>query len=307
MGKYPISDDFKFVRLLTFPVIPQVAPIAEKVLGALVTDKSTDKKIKITKRKINVDGGKIDVLIFEPNDCPSSSPALVYFHGGGFIYKAAPYHYSLAKKYCLGAACKVIMPDYRLTPKFKYPIPFNDCIKTLEWVADNARLLGINPAKIAVGGDSAGGCLAAGAALWARDSRLGLCAQMLVYPVTDRTMTTDSMKKYTDTPVWNARLSKKMWQLYMPTLDVENIGYASPALNDDLTKLPDAYVELAQYDSLHDEGLKYAKMLEKHGTSVLTVETAGTIHGFDMAQNSPIVIESIGKRCDFLRKAFADK
>lgn len=125
--------------------------------------------------------------------------------------------------------------------------------------------------KIAIGGDSAGGCLAAATVLYAKNNNINICSQMLVYPVLDCQMKTQSAKKYTDTPVWNAKLNRKMWQLYL---------------------------------NGNSEVDEYAKMLSLSGCEVELFNTTSTMHGFDMALKSKIVIKSIGKRCDFLRKSF---
>lgn len=209
MKKYSIDKDFNLVSLLTFPVIPQAAPIAGAILGTLVNEFHSDKYINVTKSKIEVPGSKISVLVFEHKNTNKKLPALLYLHGGGFIYKPAPYHYSLAKAYARYAGCKVIMPDYRLTPKYSYPTPFNDCIQSLKWVVNNAARLNINENKIAIAGDSAGGCLAAAVTLYCAEKNIDICAQMLVYPVLDSSMQSNSMQKYSDTPVWNSKLSKK--------------------------------------------------------------------------------------------------
>ena len=303
MKKYQINKDFNLVRLLTFPVLPAVAPMAEMVLGMLVNERHGDKYINVKKDKIKVENGEISVLIFEPKNENKTLPAMLYFHGGGFIYKAAPYHYTLAKAYSRYARCKVIMPDYRHTPKHSYPTPFNDCVASLNWAIENADKLNINKNKIAIGGDSAGGCLAAATVLYAKNNNINICSQMLVYPVLDCQMKTQSAKKYTDTPVWNAKLNRKMWQLYLNGIS-EVDEYASPSLSNDLTDMPKTYIETAEFDCLSDEGKEYAKMLSQSGCKVELFNTTSTMHGFDMASKSKIVIKSIGKRCDFLRKSF---
>ncbi len=303
MKKYQISKDFNLVSLLTFPVIPAVASIAETVLGTLVNEHHSDKYINVTKHKIKVENGEISALVFEPKNENRTLPALLYLHGGGFIYKAAPYHYTLAKAYSRYAKCKVIMPDYRLTPKHSYPTPFNDCVASLKWVMENAHKLNINKNKIAIGGDSAGGCLAAATVLYAKNNGINICSQMLVYPVLDCQMKTQSVKKYTDTPVWNAKLNKKMWQLYLNG-NSKIDEYASPALAKDLSNMPKTYIETAEFDCLSDEGKEYAKKLSESGCEVELFNTTSTMHGFDMASKSKIVVKSIGRRCDFLRKSF---
>ena len=123
MSKYPISKDFRVVKLLTFPVMPWIAPIAQSTLGVLMHFNHSDKNVKVSKKKIDVGDAQINALFYEPVDCDEHAPLLVYFHGGAFSYKAAPYYFRLVKDYSVKAKCKVLMIDYRLAPKYKYPIP----------------------------------------------------------------------------------------------------------------------------------------------------------------------------------------
>lgn len=306
MSKYNISSDFKFVKLLTFPIMPWAAPIAEAVLGVFMKVNHSDETVKVSKKQIKVDNGVIDALFYEPAGSDKNAPLLVYYHGGAFTYKAAPYHFRLVKEYCIKANCKVLMVDYRLAPKYQYPIPLKDCYHALEYAVNHSEILGINKAKIAVGGDSAGGSLAASVALLARDNELvSLCGQMLIYPVLDKRINSESMKKFTDTPVWNSRLTKKMMPVYLPSLDVELIEYASPVECEKLSGLPNTYIETAQFDCLHDDGTNYAKLLKNAEVNTTLFETEQTMHGFDMAGKSKITAKSVEKRAEFLMKVFS--
>ncbi|MGN0467133.1 MAG: alpha/beta hydrolase [Acutalibacteraceae bacterium] len=305
--KYEISRDFKYLRFLTFPVVKAFLPVAQKALGLLMKFDHTDKDVKVNKLSIDAERSAFDALLYEPKNCETDC-VLVYFHGGGFVYNAAPYHYNLVKQYCVQTPCKVLMVDYRLAPKNKYPAAVEDCCFALRWLSENADSLKIDKSKIAVGGDSAGGNLAAVSALIARDSGIiNLCGQMLVYPVTDSAMKTQSMKNYSDTYVWNSKLSKKMWKLYLPGENVTKTEYASPLQAKNLENLPKAYVETAEFDCLHDEGASYAKALEKAGVETVLYETKGTVHGYDMAQKSKTVKTSIQKRIEFLKDIFYNR
>ncbi|MDE6722810.1 MAG: alpha/beta hydrolase, partial [Eubacterium sp.] len=297
MSKYPISKDFRFARLLTFPVMPWAAPIAEVCLGVFMHANHSDKNVNVSKIKINVEDADINALFYEPINCKNNAPLLVYFHGGAYMYKAAPYHFRLVKEYCVKANCKVLMVDYRLAPKHKYPIPVMDCYKSLEYAVRNAEKLGIDKSKIAVGGDSAGGGIAASVVLMARDRNLAhLCGQMLIYPVLDKRINSNSMKKYTDTPVWNAKLTKKMMPYYFPSNTVELAEYASAVEVENLSNLPSTYIETAEFDCLHDDGINYAIRLNESSVNVELYETKGTMHGFDMVAKSSITTKSMEKR-----------
>lgn len=232
-------------------------------------------------------------------------PCLIYLHGGAFVLKAASYHKKLVCEYALKTPCKVIFVDYRLAPKYVFPVGVEDCYAAFEWVCKNAEVLGIDQNKIAVGGDSAGGALAAAVSLMARDRKtLGICFQMLIYPVIDARQITESMGKYTDTPMWNSKLNKKMWKLYLRNEVHSKKEYASPMEAASLENLPDSYIEVSEFDCLRDEGINFSEALQKSGVHVELYKTAGTVHGFDIAEKSEIVNQSVEKRIVALKKAF---
>jgi len=131
-----------------------------------------------------------------------------------------------------------------------------------------------------------------------------ICFQMLIYPVTDARQITESIKNYTDTPLWNSRLTKKMWKLYLKDGVPDNREYASPMEAMSFENLPDAYVEVSEFDCLRDEGIAYAEALQKSGVNVELNKTIGTIHGFEIAEKSEIVRESVARRIEALKKAF---
>ena len=250
-------------------------------------------------------GNEIEVLVFSPKGLGNDAPCLVYFHGGGFLFPAAGPQYDVAVRYAKETPCKLVFVQYRLTPKYRFPIPAEDCYCGWKWAYDHADNLGISREKIAVGGDSAGGCLAAAVSLMARD-RMGVkpLFQLLVYPVTDRRMVTRSQRDFTDTPMWNSRLSKKMWLAYLPDEPVDNIAYASPMEATSFAGLPDAYVETAEFDCLHDEGILYARALEDAGIAVTVNETKGTVHGYDVITKAPTTQKAIAARIAYMQEKF---
>ena len=155
-----------------------------------------------------------------------------------------------------------------------------------------------------MGGDSAGGALAAACTLRSRDEgKLDICFQMLIYPVLDARMKTESMKKYTDSPVWNAPLSRKMWKLYLKNGTFGKRYYASPAEAEDFHDLPPAYIEVEQYDCLHDEGVDYWRNLKKTGITVELQDVKGTFHGFDVFTETEITKKMLEIRCRALHRA----
>lgn len=311
MNAYNIHQSFDSLKNTKLPFYPFLLPILNKLVARKNNKLSLPDDIKTTVIKIEgYPKDMIPVTIYEPKlETPKEEmPCLIYFHGGAFAIKEAPYHINLAVDYALQAECKVVFVDYRLLPKHRFPTGLEDGYHAYMWVQNQARALGIDPKKIAVGGDSAGGAIATGVALLARDrGTLNLCHQLLIYPVLDARQQTDTMKTYEDTPMWNAKLNKKMWALYLKNGDHNLRDYASPMEHENLADLPDTYVEVAEFDCLHDEGVQYANRLRSYGIEVELNQTKGTVHGYDMVEQSNIVLENKAKRIEALRSAFQSK
>lgn len=306
MKKYAIDESFERLEKNRLPLYPMLLPLLSKLM-----DKHNDKfkfpdGIKVTKQQIlGYKEGRIDLMIIEPEHIESNAPCLIYFHGGAFALKAAPYHIQLACYYALQTPCKVIFVDYRLAPKHAFPTGIEDGYAAVEWVYSNAELLGIDTGRIAIGGDSAGGAIAAGITLMARDKgTYAFRFQLLVYPVTDARQKSQSMQLYIDTPMWNAKLNAKMWRIYLKSGMNSRREYASPMEASSFSGLPDAFVEVAEFDCLRDEGIQYAEALERDGATVELYKTTGTIHGYDMEDSSPIVQDSKARRIQALQNAF---
>ena len=306
--KYPINKEFSPYSRMTPPI--QNAKMAgwmgSKMKPPRWVQKNRDHEVSIKKENIKSDDdAEISVVVIDPYGLEEVSPCLVYYHGGGFFFEGAGYHYKLAKQYALECECRVIFVQYRLAPKNPHPTPAEDCYAALRWTFENAERLKIDQEKIAVGGDSAGGALAAAVCQMARDRGTDMpLFQLLVYPVTDRRMNYDSCHKYTDTPMWNAKLSVKMWQGYVQDENPPDIAYASPMEAQSFENLPSAYVETAEFDCLHDEGIAYANVLLEAGVSVELNETRGTMHGFDIVQNAETTKAALAARIAFMKKIF---
>ncbi len=306
MLKYPISKDYGIFRFFKPPVFAPVFPVAEKFLSApsfLFKDDSLDVRIETVK---GFDGYELTAYVISPKSLSEKSPCLVNFHGGGFVFEGAFHHYRLAMMYAKMAGCRVIFVRYRLGPKWKLPVPMEDCCSALCWTYENAERLGIDKNNIAVGGDSAGGTLSAAVCLMNRDREYGIPIrfQLLVYPFLDMRNSSPSAQKYTDTPMWNSALTEKVKPMLMPDGEV-NRSYISPAESESLSALPPAYIETAEFDCLHDDGILYAESLRKEGIEVELFETKGTMHGYDIALKSPMAVKAVKKRTDFMKRMFA--
>ena len=222
---------------------------------------------------------KVDV--FEPAITAERMPALLYAHGGAFSYRASVYHKKLACIYAAKAKCRVYFPDYHLMPKYSYPAAYEDVLALYRYMTGHTEELGIDQERLKKP-----------------------CAQMLVYPLLDFRMQTASMKKFTDTPLWNAKNNRRFLHYYCGHLSEEE-KYAAFPLYDSLPKdMPDTYIETAEYDCLHDEGILYGKRLREAGADATINETRGTVHGYDSALNTRIAIRNSKKRIRFLLRAF---
>ena len=224
--------------------------------------------------------GPLAVRIYRASTEPNQ-PVIVYFHGGGFVIGNLESHDGTCRRLCHAIGCTVVSVDYRLAPEHVFPAAVVDSYAATDWVADNAKALKIDPARIAIAGDSAGGNLAAVVALIARDrGGPAICHQLLTYPVTDMGFKSES---YT-TNGTGYFLTKDMmvWfgVQYVPSGHPIEDPLLSPLYAADLSKLPPATVITAEYDPLRDEGEAYAKRLEDAGVPTKLIRYDGVFHGF---------------------------
>ncbi len=233
----------------------------------------------------------------------ASRPVLFYIHGGAFMWDAARYHYELAARYAREAGVVVVMPRYRLAPYSKNPDQLSDCRAAWQWMQEHAEELNIDAAHAGIAGDSAGGFLAALMTEWAVEKGWKPAYQMLLYPVIDPFMRSASMERYTHTPVWNARRNREMLLWFFGDRNCMHTAARMSASLLDRLKLPEnmppVWVEIAEFDCLHDEGVAYAEKLAAAGASVLLEETRGTMHGFDMF-HTDITEQAVQKRIGFI-------
>lgn len=302
MEKYEIDEELSALSRRMPIVIKPLLPAFQKLMDNFHCE--DDEHVVVGKGMISgYQGEKIRLHIIKPRDkVDEILPCMLYFHGGGFALKASPHHYHFAKKCAAEVPCKVILADYRLTPEYLFPTAPEDCYAAYKWAVTYAEQLKIDVNKMIVAGDSAGGNLATVTALMARDRGLQMpCMQMMIYPVTDRRMETESMQLFEDTPMWNAKANRAMWECYLGELEHEHIEYASPMEAENLDGLPRTYIEVAELDCLRDEGIAYAERLKESGIPVEFYEIKGAIHGYDNAEESSIVEEYYQKRIDAIK------
>ncbi|MDP9795915.1 acetyl esterase/lipase [Catenuloplanes nepalensis] len=224
----------------------------------------------------------VRLRLYRP-DAPAAPAAILAVHGGGFVLGSIDGNDARNAAFARDLGVLVASVDYRLAPEHPYPAALDDCYAALTWLAGHASELGIDPARIALHGASAGGGLCAGLALLARDrGGPAIAFQYLGIPVVDDRMTTPSMTAFTDTPNWDRASAEISWNAYLGEgvpggADVP--VYAAPARATDLTGLPPAYVSVMHFDPLRDEGIAYALALLAAGVPVELHLFPGTFHG----------------------------
>ncbi|MGA9715631.1 MAG: alpha/beta hydrolase [Aeromicrobium sp.] len=234
----------------------------------------------VTGRSIDGPGGRLPLRFYTPRGLTGTSPALVFFHGGGWIYGDLESHDALCRVLAEQAQVRVVAVDYRLAPEAPFPAAVEDAMAAWTWVADHAHALGIDPERIAVGGDSAGGNLAAIVAQ--QTVRAGLASpafQLLIYPATDFAERAPSRTTYRE----GFYLTKDFMDLAEETYLVGGEDRADPRLSPlygDVSGVAPAYVVTAGFDPLLDEGNAYAAALKSAGVEVEHLCEDGLIHGF---------------------------
>jgi len=225
--------------------------------------------------------GEIPIRIYTP-DAPAPRPALVYFHGGGWVVCDLDTHDVVCSAMARRAGAVVVAVDYRLAPEHKFPAAVIDCYAATAWVASNAEKFGIDTKRISVGGDSAGGNLAAVVALKSRDEDgPAIALQVMVYPVTDlSSFDTPSYREFGEDHYLTRSEMEWFRGHYLRNMQDAHDPHASPLLALDLSELPPALIITAECDPLRDEGQAYAKRLEYDGVPVTYECYAGMIHPF---------------------------
>jgi acetyl esterase len=260
----------------------------------------------VTDHRVPVEGGEITVRVYSPGGA-GPRPALVFYHGGGWVIGDLYTHDGICRSLANAAGCVVASVDYRLAPEFKYPVAGEDSYAALRWVVANAGRLGIDARRVAVGGDSAGGHLSTVVALMARD-RGGptLVQQVLLYPVTNHDLDTPSYHENATGYVLTRDAMRWFWDHYLPSPAKGREAYASPLLAPSLAGLPPALVITAECDPLRDEGEAYAARLRDAGVPVTFTRYTGMFHGFfRMTRLLDKAKAALDEVAASLRKAFA--
>lgn len=251
--------------------------------------------------------GNLPVRLYRPREAPAAAPALVYFHGGGWVVGDLETHDHLCRYIAGTSGCVVIAVDYRLAPEHRFPAAFDDACAAVRWVSANAGNIGVDPKRLAVGGDSAGGNLAAAVALAMRDEGgIMLRLQVLLYPAVDFTADNDSLRTNASGYLLSAKAMDQFCDWYLDSRLQRTDPRASPQLAADHSGLPRTLVIAAEYDPLRDEAVAYAQTLQDAGVAVTCEVYPGMVHGFArMGGRVDDAVKALDQVCDALSDAFA--
>ncbi|MFA6917084.1 MAG: alpha/beta hydrolase [Parachlamydiales bacterium] len=282
---------------------------ARKVLEDLQA-KGEKLPVKIEDKEWTVGKTKVSVRIIRPENSTDVLPVILYYHGGGWILGSKNTHDRLVREIAVGTKAAVVFVNYTPSPEAKYPVPLEEGYAALIYVAEHARELNVDAARIAIIGDSAGGNMAAAVTLLAKE-RKGpkIVQQILFYPVTDSDLNTESYKEFAEGPWLTKAAMEWFWNAYAPDASSRNDHLVSPLRStiEQLKGLPKALVITDENDVLRSEGEAYAHKLMEAGVEVEAVRYLGTIHDFVMLSplaNTPATRSAIALAIATLNKAF---
>ena len=262
---------------------------------------------EVQDHEVTLPGRRITIRQYapRPHTWAAPMPALLYFHGGGFTIGSIDTHDRVCRMLAADGDCLVFSVDYRLAPEHPFPAAVDDAFDSLHWLLREAAALGVDPARVAVGGDSAGGTLATATAIHARDEGLPLALQLLIYPGTSGGQGSESHRRLANGYLLDADVIRWFFGNYVRS-EVERDDWRFAPLNaPSLARVAPAWIALAEYDPLVDEGLDYAERLRTAGVPVACTVYAGMIHAF--FQHAGFVVkarQAHADACAALRSAF---
>jgi len=273
LTQIPVMTD-EVVLALTPPLLRQAMAAMPGSTGPV------EDVARVENRSVPGPAGEIPVRIYAPSDA-RRLPAIVYFHGGGFVIGGLETHDGTCRSLANASGCLVVSVDYRLAPEHRFPAGPEDCYAATRWVVEKGAEIGADTERVSIGGDSAGGNLTAVVALMARDRRgPSLRHQLLVYPVTNFDFSTASYEQNKQGYLLSQAMMRWFWNHYLERPEDGANPYASPLRAPSLAGLPPAHVITAEYDPLRDEGEALAARLAQAGVPTTQKRYAGMIHGF---------------------------
>ena len=313
MGKHKISNQMIRKELrFSGKIIRTIMPFFEtgtlekcnKVMDKYAKGKWLGRQTVMKEHWIKrADKSQLRLCICIPKKRKKSVPGLLWIHGGGYAIGLPEQDFRYMEKFAVNFGCICVSPDYRRSIESPYPAALDDCYLALVWLKEHAADYDINPSQIFIGGDSAGGGLAAAVSLYARDKgEVAIAYQMLLYPMIDDRMNTASSMN-NDAPVWNSKSNEASWKLYLGdrygTSDVP--VYAAPAREQNYKNLPPTCAFVGTIEPFYDEPVTYMKNLRKAGVKLCFREYKGCFHAFDQICPRSKVAKSADR---FLMRAF---
>ena len=304
--RYKVHSDFRLAGLIHAPTDPVGVSSLNYLNNRGIEHLELNDDVELLHYEIARSSGEaMKVYLLRPVSAKENLPCIIHYHGGGFMLKASPLLIKNMADYARRINCVVVIPDYRLIPDHPFPAAFDDAYDTLMWVYNENSTIGVDPKRLVISGESAGGALAAGTVLKARDEQgPKILMQLLLYPVTDYSQSSESMKLYWDAPIWDAKKNNKMWAQYLTEEGTPLIRYASPLYGGCFENLPPTYIEVAEYDCLRDEGIALAEAYLAEKNDVTLVQVDGGVHGYENFLNSAYIDEFVDRRIELLKHVF---
>lgn len=290
------------MRFLHIPKSPIILSVVNALMNATSKIQRLPSGVNGKRMTIKMrDGYLLRVDWYVPETREKSQHSILYIPGGGFLMSASPFHKRRLVEIVRDTGIQAFMIHYRLAPKYRFPIALYDVIDVNNHLMERADAFGIHRDRMIVGGDSAGGNLAAALALYLKDGgHNDIKGSMLIYPALDDGTLAPSRKRFVDTPMLRTDIFDYIADVYYGKVDPEYHRYAYPLHHPDVSGLAPVFIETTEFDPLHDDGILFYERLQQSGVEATLNETKKTVHGYDIAFKNEIVQESMRKRLAFL-------
>lgn len=300
---FPVED------IITWDNLLATRELAAQMFEALAASSPASSYVVKENRLVPGPQGapEVPVRVYRPADSTGTLPGLLWIHGGGYVLGSIQQDDLMMQHIVEAVGCLVVSVEYRLAPENPFPAPVDDCYAALKWMAAHAAELGVDPARLAVGGASAGGGLAAGLVLLACDrGEVPVAFQLLIYPMIDDRDTTASSEAFADAPIWNRQANQNGWRAYVGDAvgGADVSPYAAAARAADLSKLPPTYIAVGSSEVFLDEDVEYARRLAHAGVPVELHVYPRAFHGWDaFAPTSAVAQRFVADRDQALKRA----
>jgi acetyl esterase/lipase len=301
----------KVLEAVPFQLTTEGGPEAARQRFRDLPRRPVHQELRVEDRTIDGPAGAIALrLYWPPAEADATLPAVMFFHGGGWVVGDLDSYDGDARRHAVGSGALVVSVDYRLAPEHPYPAAVEDVWAATQWVAEHAEELGVDPERLAVAGDSAGGNLAAVVAQLARDAGgPPIAFQLLWYPATTWDTSLPSFRENADAPILAVAAVGEFSRWYARGQDLKNPPASLvPARAESLTGLPPAYIAVAGHDPLRDDGVRYGELLAAAGVPVEVHEAETLVHGYlGYADVVPTATAAVARGLAALRAALHDR